>query len=84
MVKGGEVRLSKRAGNMITLEDLVDEVASTRAVLAHPVPRRFPVDARSGSAIKLFQRQPVYTTQHAHARISSSWRNAADAGIAWQ
>ena len=48
MVKGGEeVRLSKRAGNMITLEDLVDEVgvdAARYSLIRYPVDS--PLDAR--------------------------------------
>ena len=85
MVKGGEeVRLSKRAGNMITLEDLVDEVgvdAARYSLIRYPVDSPLTLDL--DLLIKRSNDNPVYYVQYAHARISSVLRNAADAGIAW-
>jgi arginyl-tRNA synthetase len=83
MFKGGEeVRLSKRAGNLLTLEDLVDEVGvdAARYTLT-----RYPVDSPLTLDLDLIVRQsndnPVFYVQYAHARISSLLRNAADLGI---
>ena len=83
MMKGGEeVRLSKRAGNIITLEDLIDEVGvdAARYTLI-----RYPVDSPLVLDLDLLVQRsndnPVYYVQYAHARISSVLRNAGDLGI---
>ena len=79
---GDEVRLSKRAGNIITLDELVDAVGvdAARYTLA-----RYPADSPMTLDIDLVTRQtndnPVFYVQYAHARISSLLRNAADMGI---
>jgi arginyl-tRNA synthetase len=84
MMKGGaEVRLSKRAGNIITLEDLVDEVGvdAARYTLC-----RYPVDSPLTLDLDLMVQQsnenPVFYVQYAHARIASLLRNATDLGLA--
>ena len=86
MYKGGqEVRLSKRAGNIVTLEDLVDEVGvdAARYTLA-----RYPVDSPLTLDLDLMVKRtndnPVFYVQYAHARISSVLRHAADLGIDWR
>ena len=86
MFKGGqEVRLSKRAGAMVTLEDLVDEVGvdAARYTLI-----RYPADSPLTMDLDLLVQRtndnPVYYVQYAHARISSVLRNAADLGIDWR
>ena len=82
MKNGEEVRLSKRAGNIITLEDLVDEIgvdAARYALIRYPVDSPLVLDLDV-----LAQRtndNPVYYVQYAHARIASVIRNAADLGI---
>ena len=83
MLKNGEeVRLSKRAGNIITLEDLVDEdgVDAARYSLI-----RYPVDSPLVLDLDLLvsstNDNPVYYVQYAHARIASVIRNAADLGL---
>ncbi|MEZ5114757.1 MAG: arginine--tRNA ligase [Candidatus Nanopelagicales bacterium] len=82
---GEEVRLSKRAGNIITLEDLVDEVGvdAARYTLI-----RYPADSPLTLDIDLLTQRtndnPVFYVQYAHARISSVLRNAADLGIDWR
>ena len=85
MMKGGEeVRLSKRAGNIITLEDLVDEVGvdAARYQLI-----RYPADSPLVLDLDLLAKRtndnPVFSVQYAHARISSVLRNAGDLGIHW-
>jgi arginyl-tRNA synthetase len=82
MKAGQEVRLSKRAGNIITLEDLVDEVGvdAARYTLC-----RYPVDSPLTLDLDLMiQRSndnPVYYVQYAHSRIASLLRNAGDLGL---
>ncbi len=82
-MKGGEeVRLSKRAGNIVTLEDFVDMagVDAVRYTL-----NRYPTDSPLTLDIDIITRQtnenPVFYVQYAHARIASLLRNAADLGI---
>ncbi len=86
MFKGGEeVRLSKRTGAMITLEDLVDEVGvdAARYTLI-----RYPADSPLMMDLDLLvsrtNENPVYYVQYAHARIASVLRNATDLGIDWR
>ena len=86
MMKGGEeVRLSKRAGNMITLEDLVDEVgvdAARYSLIRFPVDSPLVLDL--DLLIKRTNDNPVFYVQYAHARISSVLRNANELGIDWR
>ena len=86
MLKNGqEVRLSKRAGNIITLEDLVDEVGvdAARYTLT-----RYPVETSLTLDIDLLTSHtndnPVFYVQYAHARISAVLRVAVEKGIDWQ
>jgi len=85
MLKSGqEVRLSKRAGNIITLEDLVDEVGvdAARYTLT-----RYPVETSLTLDIDLLTSHtndnPVFYVQYAHARISAVLRAAVEKGIDW-
>ena len=85
MMKGGdEVRLSKRAGHMITLEDLVEEVgvdAARYSLIRYPVDSPLVLDL--DLLVKRTNDNPVFYVQYAHARISSVLRNAGDLGIDW-
>lgn len=82
---GEEVKLSKRAGNIVTLEELVEEVGvdAARYTLT-----RYPADSPLTLDLETITRQtndnPVFYVQYAHARISSVLRNAAELGIDWQ
>ena len=82
---GEEVRLSKRAGNIVTLEDLVEEVGvdAARYTLT-----RYPVDSPLTMDLEVITQQtndnPVFYVQYAHARIASVLRNAAELGIDWR
>jgi arginyl-tRNA synthetase len=85
MLKAGvEVRLSKRAGTLILLEDLVGEVGvdAARYTLC-----RYPVDSPLTLDLDLLVRQvndnPVFYVQYAHARISSLLRNADEMSVRW-
>lgn len=86
ITKGGEeVRLSKRAGNIVTLEDLVDEVGVDAARYSLI---RYPVDSPLTLDLDAITRQssdnPVFYVQYAHARIASVLRNAEELGIPWR
>ena len=83
LVRDGEpVRMSKRAGNIITLEDFVEWVGvdAARYSLA-----RSNTDSALTLDVDVLTSQsndnPVFYVQYAHARISSLLRNAADLGI---
>jgi arginyl-tRNA synthetase len=84
LLRDGEpMRMSKRAGTVITLEDLVEAIGidAARYALA-----RASVDQQIDIDIDVWTRKsndnPVFYVQYAHARISSVLRNAADLGLA--
>jgi arginyl-tRNA synthetase len=84
LVRDGEpVRMSKRAGTVVLLEDLVEAVGKDAARYALA---RASVDQQIDLDLDLWSRQtndnPVFYVQYAHARISSVLRNAADLGLA--
>jgi arginyl-tRNA synthetase len=83
LVKDGEpVRMSKRAGTGVTMEDLVDGVGvdAARYALA-----RSSADSTMDIDLDLLVRHtndnPVYYVQYAHARVSGVVRNAVEAGV---
>lgn len=85
IVRGGEeVKLSKRAGNIVTLEDLVEEVGVDAARYSLI---RYPADSPLTLDLELISQRtsdnPVFYVQYAHARIASMLRNAAELGIDW-
>ena len=83
ILKGGEeMRLSKRAGTIITLAELVEEggVDPLRYTLC-PLPGRLPADAGHRGDDPAGSDNPVYYVQYAHARIASILRNADELGI---
>jgi arginyl-tRNA synthetase len=91
---GVEVSMSKRAGEFITLDELLTEVgvdaarwffASRAATSAID----FDIDVMRGHRVALEEgrydeasKYPVYYVQYAHARIASILRKAAEAGLA--
>jgi len=82
MEGGQEVKLSKRAGTIITLEELVEKVGvdAARYTLI-----RYPVDTPMVMDIDVLKRNtnenPVYYVQYAHARIAGVLRNADELKI---
>ncbi len=83
LVRNGEpVRMSKRAGTVVNLEDLVDAIGADAARYALA---RASVDQQIDLDLDAWTRQtndnPVFYVQYAHARISSLLRNAADLGL---
>ena len=85
MQNGEEVKLSKRAGTLITLEELVEEVgvdAARYSLIRYPVDSPLTLDL--DLLVQRTNDNPVFYVQYAHARVSSVLRNAADLGIDWQ
>jgi arginyl-tRNA synthetase len=84
MEGGEEVKLSKRAGTIITLAELVEKVGvdAARYTLI-----RYPVDTPMVMDIDILRRNtnenPVYYVQYAHARIAAVLRNVAELKIAY-
>ncbi len=79
---GKPVRLSKRAGNVVTIEDLVDAVgvdAARYAMIRSSVDSVLEIDLDLWT--KRTNDNPVFYVQYAHARLSSLTRNAADLGL---
>jgi arginyl-tRNA synthetase len=83
LVKDGEpVRMSKRAGTVITLEDLVDAVgvdAARYALARSSADSSIDIDLDLLTSAK--NENPVYYVQYAHARTANVVKNAADLGI---
>ncbi|MET7998363.1 arginine--tRNA ligase [Amycolatopsis sp. NPDC005232] len=79
---GKPVRMSKRAGTVITMEDLVEAVGVDPARYELI---RYSVDSTLDVDLDLLRKHsndnPVYYVQYAHARLSSLQRNAADLGL---
>jgi arginyl-tRNA synthetase len=84
LVRDGQpVRMSKRAGTVLRMQDLVDTVGIDAGRFALV---RYSMDATIDLDLDLWARQaqdnPVFYVQYAHARLASILRNAADLGIA--
>jgi arginyl-tRNA synthetase len=79
---GKPVRMSKRAGTVITMEDLVDAVGVDAARYAMS---RSSVDSSLDLDLDLLRKHsndnPVFYVQYAHSRLASLLRNAADLGV---
>ena len=85
MRDGQEVKLSKRAGTLITLEELVEEVgvdAARYSLIRYPVDSPLTLDL--DLLVQRTNDNPVFYVQYAHARVSSVLRNAGDLGIDWR
>ena len=82
MKNGQEVKLSKRAGTIITLEDIVEEVGvdAARYTLI-----RYPTDSPMVMDVEVLKSRtnenPVYYVQYAHARIAAVLRNGEELGL---
>ncbi len=83
LLRGGEpIKMSKRAGNFVTLADVVREVGKDVV--------RFTMLSRKADAqmdfdfakvVEASKDNPVFYVQYAHARIASLKRKVAEAGI---
>ena len=79
---GSVVRMGKRTGNLVSLDDLVDSIGIDAARYALV---RNSMDVNLDIDVDLWARatsdNPVFYVQYAHARLSSILRNAADLGL---
>jgi arginyl-tRNA synthetase len=84
LVRGGQpVRMSKRAGTVITLDDLVEAIgtdAARYALIRSSVDSPIDIDLALWSSASA--ENPVYYVQYAHARLCALARNAAELGLA--
>jgi arginyl-tRNA synthetase len=83
LFKGGKpLRMSKRAGTGVTLEELVEAIGADagRYALA-----RYSTDSTIDLDLDMWARHtnenPVFYVQYAHARVASLLRNAAELGL---
>jgi arginyl-tRNA synthetase len=83
LVRGGQpAKMSKRAGDIATVDDLLDEVGKdafryTMLRFSLDAPIEFDVEAVTRQSLD----NPVYYVQYAHARISSVIRQGAEIGF---
>ena len=83
LFRGGEpVKMSKRAGDFVTLRDVVDEVGPdpVRFMMVYRKPDA-PLDFDFQKVTEQSKDNPVFYVQYAHARTRSVFRQAAEAGI---
>jgi arginyl-tRNA synthetase len=79
---GRQMRMSKRAGTLITLEDLVEAIgvdAGRYALVRSSADSPLEIDLDTWSTRT--NDNPVFYVQYAHARLASLMRNAADLGV---
>ena len=82
-LRGGEpVKMSKRAGTFVSLDELIDEVGADAARFTL---LQFSNDSAMNFDIEVVKRQtmdnPVYYVQYGHARIASILRKSETAGV---
>ena len=83
LVRDGQpVRMSKRAGTVITLDDLVEAIgvdAARYSLIRSSVDTPIDIDLVLWSSAS--NENPVYYVQYAHARLAALARNAAELGL---
>lgn len=83
LVRDGQpVKMSKRAGTVITLDDLVEAIgvdAARYSLIRSSVDTPIDIDLSLWSSAS--NENPVYYVQYAHARLSALARNAAELGL---
>jgi arginyl-tRNA synthetase len=83
LVRDGQpVRMSKRAGTVITLDDLVEAIgvdAARYSLIRSSVDTPIDIDLALWSSAS--NENPVYYVQYAHARLAALARNAAELGV---
>ncbi|WP_265528940.1 arginine--tRNA ligase [Sphingomicrobium marinum] len=83
LLRAGEpIKMSKRAGNFVTLADVVEEVGKD-VVRFMMLTRKAdaPLDFDFAKVVEASRDNPVFYVQYAHARICSLERKAKEAGI---
>jgi arginyl-tRNA synthetase len=80
---GAQTRMSKRRGDVVFLDEFIDEVGvdAARWYLVSRGPDQ-TIEIDVDLAAEKSQKNPVYYVQYAHARIASILRNAGDAPVA--
>jgi arginyl-tRNA synthetase len=79
---GEPFKMSKRAGDFVTLADVVSEVGKDVVRFMMLTKRAdTPLDFDFAKVVEASKDNPVFYVQYAHARISSLKRKAADAGV---
>ncbi len=83
LMKNGEpFKMSKRAGNFVTLRDVVDEVGKDVVRFIMLTKRaESPLEFDFAKAVEQTRENPVFYVQYAHARIASLGRKAAESGM---
>jgi arginyl-tRNA synthetase len=84
LTRGGEAaKMSKRAGDIVTLDEFMDEVGvdAARWYLVNRGPDT-TIEIDVDLAAEKTQKNPVYYVQYAHARIAGILRNAGGAPVA--
>ena len=83
LVRDGQpLRMSKRAGTVITLDDLVEAIgvdAARYVLIRSSVDSPIDIDLALWSSAS--SENPVYYVQYAHARLSALARSAAELGL---
>ncbi|OBJ51703.1 arginine--tRNA ligase [Mycobacterium sp. 1423905.2] len=83
LVRDGQpMKMSKRAGTVITLDDLVEAIgvdAARYSLIRSSVDTAIDIDLALWSSAS--NENPVYYVQYAHARLSALARNAAELGL---
>jgi arginyl-tRNA synthetase len=83
LTRGGEsAKASKRAGNVVFLDEVMDEIGvdAARWYLVNRGPDQ-TIEIDLDLAAERSQKNPVYYVQYAHARIAAILRNAAAAPV---
>jgi arginyl-tRNA synthetase len=83
LTRGGEqTKMSKRRGDVVFLDDFMDEIGvdAARWYLVNRGPDQ-TIEIDVDLAAERSQKNPVYYVQYAHARIAGILRNAGDAAV---
>jgi arginyl-tRNA synthetase len=86
LTRGGQqARMSKRRGEVVFLDDFMDEVGvdAARWFLVNRGPDQ-TIEIDVDLAAERSEKNPVYYVQYAHARIAGILRNAGDAAVSAQ
>jgi len=83
LYRGGQaVRMSKRTGEMVTFDELLDEVGSDAARYTFlRYSGDVPIDFDLEAVVQADRNNPVYYVQYSHARIAGIMRTAREGGL---
>jgi arginyl-tRNA synthetase len=80
--EGQPVRMSKRRGEFVLMEELLEEVGRDAARFTFLTRRHdSPLEFDLAVATRQSAENPVYYVQYAHARICSIWKQVAEQGL---